>query len=90
MTTTLNWRAIGWAGAAALLAVPAIAMALTREVRWTAADFLVFGAMLLAAGGGIELATRTRMGARGRVVAVAAVVAGFVLVWIELAVGIFG
>ena len=39
-------RIVGWATAAFLLALPAIAMQLTDEVRWTALDFVVWGAML--------------------------------------------
>lgn len=87
--TTSNWRLIGWGGAAALLALPAVAMQFTREVNWTGSDFLVFGAMLLVAGGGIELATRARLGSGGKLIAIAGVIAAFLLVWVELAVGIF-
>ena len=91
MTTmpTTNWRVIGWGGAAALLLLPLVAMQFTREVNWTGSDFLVFGAMLIAAGGGIELATRARLGRMGKLVAAGAVIAAFLLVWVELAVGLF-
>lgn len=86
--TTTKWRIMGWGGAGLLLLLPLVAMQFTREVNWTGSDFLVFGAMLLAAGAGIELATRARLGTAGKSVAVAAVLAAFLLVWVELAVGI--
>ena len=86
--TTANWRMIGWGGAAMLLLLPLVAMQFTQEVNWTGADFLVFGAMLIAAGGGIELATRARLPRRGKLAAVGAVIAAFLIVWVELAVGI--
>ena len=48
-----------WGGAAALLALPAIAMRFRASgVDWSATDFLVFGAMLAIACGLYELATR--------------------------------
>ena len=50
--------ALVWGGAAALLALPLVAMRFTREVAWTASDFAVMGAMLFAACGAWELATR--------------------------------
>lgn len=88
-----NWRLIGWGAAAALLALPALAMRVTAEMNWDAFDFLVWGAMLLAAGGVIELGARVRGGAsrpayQGGVAV--ATFAAFLLVWVDLAVGVIG
>jgi len=85
-----HWRWIGWSAAAGLLLLPAVAMQLTDEVAWDGTDFLVFGAMLLIAGLGIELCVRIAGGRLYRAAAVAAIMAAFVLVWLQLAVGIVG
>jgi hypothetical protein len=50
------WRAIRWSAIAGLLALPAIAMQFTREVNWTAGDFLFAGVVLVGAGMLYELA----------------------------------
>ena len=54
----IPWRAIGWGGAAVLLALPFIAMQFTRDVTWTLSDFAAFGVMLLMVGIPLELAVR--------------------------------
>jgi hypothetical protein len=63
-------------------------MQVTDEVRWDAEDFAIFGVMLAAAGGGFELAVRLTPKATYRVAIGVALAAAFVLVWLELAVGI--
>jgi hypothetical protein len=47
-----------WAGAAVLLALPAVAMRFTAEVYWTGFDFLFVGALLFGSAGLVELAMR--------------------------------
>jgi len=85
-----GWRMAVWGAAASLLLLPLVAMQFTAEVKWTGSDFAVWGAMLGIACGTYELATRmTRNSAYRAAVAVAAV-AAFLLVWINLAVGIIG
>ena len=87
------WRLFRWAmwvGAAFLLALPLVAMQFTAEVEWTAIDFIVMGGMLGIAGGTIELALRASDNSAYRLGAVVAVGAGFLLVWVNLAVGIIG
>lgn len=83
------WRWLMWGGAAALLALPALAMRFTTEVDWGPEDFTVFGIMLLVACSACELAVRLIAGRAGRLVAIAAIGLAFLLVWAELAVGIF-
>lgn len=78
-----------WGGAALLLLTPLVAMQFTTEVAWTGFDFVVMGAILTAACGGIELAVRFVHGRLWRAVAILAVLAAFVLVWAQGAVGIF-
>lgn len=84
-------RILVWGGAAALLALPAIAMRLHAEgVDWSATDFIVFGAMLVVACGLYELATRMSGDLRYRAAAGIAVATGFLTVWANLAVGMIG
>ena len=85
-----GWRLATWGAAALLLLCPLVAMQLTDEVSWDAADFAAFGAMLAVALGTFELAAR-RSGSSSYRAAVAVALAGaFALVWVNLAVGIIG
>ncbi|WP_246498518.1 hypothetical protein [Microvirga soli] len=79
-----------WIVAALLLLMPMVAMQFTDEVNWDGTDFLVFGAMLLGACGAYELATRMTGNAAYRAAFGVAVVAAFILIWMNLAVGIIG
>jgi hypothetical protein len=85
-----RWRVAVWGMAALFLLLPLIAMQFTTEVTWTGSDFAVFGAMLLAACGGYELAARMTGNTAYRAAAGVAIVAAFLLVWVNLAVGIIG
>jgi hypothetical protein len=89
LRTIARWRLGLWSLAAMMLLAPAIAMRFTDEVRWGVEDFLVFGAMLVVAGGIVELAVR--LSRRRAIVlgAVALVGAAFLIVWAELSVGLF-
>ena len=83
-----NWRVIGWGGAAALLALPFVAMRAGADgVDWSGSDFVVFGTMLLLAGLGLEFLVRRAGNAAYRIGAGLAVLAAFLLVWVNLAVG---
>jgi hypothetical protein len=84
------WRPLGWGAAAALLALPFVAMQFTREVSWTGSDFVIFGAMLLAVGLPLELVARTRRSRAYRGAVGLALLGGFLTVWANLAVGIIG
>jgi hypothetical protein len=77
-----------WAGLAALFLLPLIAMAFTEEVAWGLGDFAVFGAMLIAAGLACALGERLARKPAHRAMIGAGVAAVFVLVWLQLAVGI--
>lgn len=84
------WRLALWGSAAAVLLAPLIAMQFTDEVAWTALDFAVFGTMLFAACGAYELVARLSTHIAYRAGVAVAIVAGFILVWMNLAVGIIG
>lgn len=82
------WRRVVWGTAAFLLLLPLVAMQFTEEVNWGEVDFIVFGAILIAACGAYELATRLSGNSTYRAAFGLAVAAAFILVWIILAVGI--
>lgn len=84
------WREVIWGAAGALLLLPLAAMQFTREVNWSLADFMVFGGMLLAACGSYEAALRLSASTLYRAAVGVAVASAFVLVWINLAVGVIG
>lgn len=85
-----RWRIARWGTAGILLLVPWVAMQFTEEVAWTLSDFGVFGAMLFVACGTYELAARVTGNTAYRAAAGVALAAAFILVWLNLAVGIIG
>lgn len=84
------FRHLMWGGAAFLLLLPLIAIQFTTEVKWDGTDFMVMGTMLALTCGIVELAIRASREATYRLGAIVAVGTGFLLVWINLAVGIIG
>jgi hypothetical protein len=85
-----RWRIAVWGTAALVLLLPLLAMQFTDEVNWDETDFIVIGAMLLAACGTYELAARAWGNTAYRAAVGVAVAAAFILIWINLAVGIIG
>jgi hypothetical protein len=76
--------------AALILSVPLVAMQVTDEVVWSRFDFVVAGTILVGTGLLLELAARTARNHSYRAAAVVAIAAAFLLVWLNLAVGIIG
>jgi hypothetical protein len=85
-----SWRMVPWLIAALLWLLPLVAMRFTNEVDWDETDFIVFGAMLIGACGAYEWAARMTGNTAYRAAVGVAVVAAFILVWMNLAVGIIG
>lgn len=73
-----------------LLLIPFLAMQFTNEVNWSAIDFITAGILLFGTGLLCELVLRKVKDRKYRFAICAAVVIAFILIWIELAVGIFG
>lgn len=73
-----------------LLLIPLIAMKFTHEVNWTLSDFVVAGVLLLCTGIIGELVMRTVKKTNHRIILCAFILIALFLIWIELAVGIFG
>jgi len=78
------------AAIAALLLLPLVAMQFSDEVRWTPFDFVVAGALLLGAGLTCEVVARRGGTLAYRLTVGTVIVAVLVMVWLELAVGVFG
>ena len=83
-------RILGWVAVAALLMLPLVAMQFTAEVDWTASDFVAAGVILGGAGLGTEFLVRRSSSHAYRIGATVAVLAVFLTVWSNLAVGIIG
>ncbi len=75
---------------AILLLIPLIAMQFTDEVNWTLFDFVVAGALLLGTGLMCELVIRKINNIKYRIAVCVALLVVLLLIWAELAVGIFG
>jgi len=77
-------------GIACILLLPLLAMQFSREVNWTLFDFLVAGGLLLGACLAFEFLARRAATRTHRVILGIAIAAILLLVWVELAVGVFG
>ncbi|MBK6766766.1 MAG: hypothetical protein IPG71_10740 [bacterium] len=77
-------------GTAALLMVPFIAMQFTAEVNWTLSDFIFMGVLLFGTGMTYVLVTKSSTNPAYRLATGLAVLASFLLIWINLAVGLIG
>ncbi len=84
-----RWRTLGWGAAGAILLLPLLAMLVTEEMNWGLEDFAAAALLLGAAGLAVELAVHVVRGRRARVAAGLAILAALLLVWAELAVGLF-
>jgi len=84
------WRLLVWGGALVLILLPAIAMQFTAEVEWTGSDFAAMGVLLLAVCVAFEIAARAATSHAYVLASMMAIGASFLLVWINLAVGIIG
>ena len=72
-----------------LLLIPLIAMQFTDEVNWTIMDFIIAGSLLLTAGLISEFVLRKIKNINFKMGLIAAILIILILIWIELAVGIF-
>ncbi len=74
----------------ALLLIPFVAMQFTDEVAWKTSDFIVMGVLLSGTGLLAEIATRKVKSLKNRIMVLGIILLLFLLIWVELAVGIFG
>ncbi|MDC6391132.1 hypothetical protein PP182_20775 [Maribacter sp. PR1] len=73
----------------ALLLIPFVGMQFSNEVAWSLGDFVVAGLLLFTVGLGINIILR-KVAPKFRVAFIIALLVLFLLVWAELAVGVFG
>ena len=67
-----------------------IAMIFTNEVNWTLSDFVIAGIILFSASILIEFVYRKSYKFKYRIPIILIILIVFMLIWAELAVGIFG
>jgi hypothetical protein len=79
-----------WGAAALVWLAPLVAMQFSAEMAWDGFDFALLGVMLLAACGALELATRMTGSLAYLAGAAVAIGAAFLLVFLNLAVGVIG
>ena len=73
-----------------LLAIPLIGTLVSDQVNWSPLDFLVMGILLLVLGSGIHI-VRSKISSRNlQILSVGLLIVVFLLLWAELAVGVFG
>ena len=77
-------------GVCFLLSIPYFAMKFTSEVDWTVADFVAAGILLFGTGIICECILRVVKSTGARLALCGAALLGLILVWVELAVGLFG
>ncbi|HJW16522.1 MAG TPA: hypothetical protein VJ499_05360 [Flavisolibacter sp.] len=75
---------------AILLLIPFTAMQFTNEVNWSVTDFMVAGVLLLGTGLLCELVIRKVKNIKTRLAICGVILLALLIIWIELAVGIFG
>lgn len=89
-TTAKQRLIITFAIVAVILAIPLVAMQFTNQVDWKLFDFVIMGILLSITGLAIELVTRKVKSANWRVIITLGILLVLCLIWVELAVGIFG
>ena len=74
----------------ALLSIPLVAMQFTKEVNWSLSDFVIGGILLFGTTLTVKLILEKFKTTKSRLILIMITLAVLFLVWIELAVGIFG
>ena len=77
-------------GSLSLLLIPLIAMNYSSQVQWGVFDFLIAGVLLMGTGVAIEIVIRKIRTRNSRILVIAGVLLLLLLLWAELAVGLFG
>ena len=72
-----------------ILFIPLIAMQITDEVNWTITDFIIAGSLLIGTGLLSEIVMRKIKNINFKMGLIAVILIILILIWIELAVGIF-
>lgn len=73
-----------------ILSVPLVAMQFTEQVKWGLPDFIVMGLLIFGTGLSYVLITRSSSSIVNRIAFAMAIVSTFLLIWVNLAVGLIG
>ncbi|MDA0936931.1 MAG: hypothetical protein O2878_07385 [Bacteroidetes bacterium] len=73
-----------------LLLIPLVGMTITDKVNWSPFDFIIMGSLLIFLSIGINFVNNRLKNLKNRVLYIGILVLIFMLVWVELAVGVFG
>jgi ABC-type cobalt transport system substrate-binding protein len=73
-----------------IVMIPFIAMQFSNEVNWSSSDFIIAECLLLGTGLILELIIRKVNKKRTRIMLIIVILTILLLIWLELAVGIFG
>lgn len=73
-----------------VLAIPFVAMQITNEVNWDLPDFILMGLLLFGTGITYDLVIRKIKNSKLRIITCVILLVVLLLIWAELAVGIFG
>ena len=76
-------------GITGILLIPAIAMLFTNEVNWSIEDFAVMGTLLLTVVLVTEFVLRKISNKKYQIAIITLLIILFLLLWVELAVGVF-
>lgn len=74
----------------AILAIPLIAMQFTDQVNWGTADFIIGGILIFGVAIALDIGRRKLKNQKYRNLILLIIILAFLLIWAELAVGIFG
>jgi len=72
-----------------LLLLPLLGMFVSNEVNWSFFDFIVMGILILSFSFGIKQVLKTTKNTKYRILIIGLILILFLLIWAELAVGIF-
>ena len=72
-----------------LLLFPLLGTLVSNEVNWSFFDFIVMGILILSMSFGIKQVIMTTKNTNYRVLIIGMILLVFILIWVELAVGIF-
>jgi hypothetical protein len=73
-----------------LLVIPLIGMCITEEFNWSPFDFIIMGVLILSVSIGINFTLNKTKNLKNRIIYIGILGLLFLLIWAELAVGIFG
>tara|TARA_X000001036_G_scaffold12175_1_gene10588 strand:- start:18864 stop:19199 length:336 start_codon:yes stop_codon:yes gene_type:complete len=73
-----------------LLLIPLLGMLITDEFDWTIFDFIIMGILLFLLGIGINFISNQKKSIQNKTIYIGLLISMFLIIWAELAVGVFG